>query len=126
MSGNDGADEFRMVWRGGMMRRQRLRPRTKYNEHRNDHPGRDDHTPSRGKPIVELRFGFGFDTVQHATTLFGCIAANRAGPALTESGLGHGCHAVHINLKAGVTDSLGSTSAGGYSIRTSSAALAPA
>ena len=70
MSGNDGADELPVAWRGGMMRRQRLRPGTKDNEHRNQHPGRDDHTPFRGKPIVALRFGFEVDASQPASTRF--------------------------------------------------------
>ena len=83
MSGNDGAGELRVAWRGGMMRRQRLRSGTKDNEHGNEHPGRDDHAPSRGKPIVALRFGFGFETFEHAITRFVAFAANRVGPTLT-------------------------------------------
>jgi hypothetical protein len=31
------------------------------------------------------------------------------GPALTQSGRGHGCHAVHIDVKPGTNDLFGST-----------------
>src|SRR5271166_6922223 len=70
MSGNDGTGELRVAWRGGMMRRQRLRPGTKDDEQRNEHPGRDDHSPSGCTPVVALRFGLGFETFEHTITRF--------------------------------------------------------
>ena len=88
MPRDDGAGELRVAWRGGMMRRQRLRPGTKDKEHGNEHPGRDDHAPSGGKPIVTLRFGFGFDTFQHAITPIYCTVASRVGPAFTQPARG--------------------------------------
>jgi hypothetical protein len=119
MAGNDGASEFRVVRRGGMMRRQRLRPGTKDDEQRNQHPGRDDHAPSREKPIVALRLGLGFDTFQHAITRFLLQCNNWGGHGLATGGSRHVCHAVHIAVRAGTL-----TSGGHQSRRTSSLALA--
>jgi len=70
MPGNDGPGEHRVARRGGMMRRQRLCSGREDDEQRNERPGRDDHTPSRGSPIGALRCGFGFETFQHAITRF--------------------------------------------------------